>query len=1000
MNNSPAVSLQIHLKIYFFKHYLFLCIGIFCPFLKVQSQSYFQQESNYDIHVTLNDVEHSLSGFESVEYINNSPDTLGFLYFHLWPNAYSGNKTELAKELVRRDGKSKLFDNPEIRGYIDSLNFSIEDKSIKWNLLEGFPDICKLILDKPLEPGDTINITTPFHLKIPEGVSSRLGHIGQSYQISQWYPKPAVYDRSGWHQMPYLDQGEFYSEYGSFDVSITLPANYIVGATGNLQNEDEKNWLDKIASDTAWMRIPDYVSESFPTSSKQVKTLRYREINIHDFAWFADKRFHVLKGNVRLPESGRDVTTWAMFTNQEAYLWRKSISFINNALWYFSKWNGDYPYDTFTAIQSALSAGEGMEYPELTVIGLAGDSYLLDDVIAHEICHSWFYSALGSDERRYPYMDESITSANESRYMDIRYPGKKLWELDIKNKKIAVFFHADKIPVQRIRELEWLIPARSNLEQSINLAAPEYSSSNYGSIIYSKAPQGFNYLRAYLEDSLYDTIMHDYYKLWRNKHPQPADLRKVFESHTDKDLSWFFDDFLSTTKRLDYKISSFRNGRVLIKNKGQLKSPLLIAELKGDSILSQKWEDGFKGNKWYDMAQEKISGIMIDPDHKMTELYRLNNNIRTSGIFRKADPVKICFLYAVEEQDKRYLIYFPIVNWTNSDGFMAGVALQNGTGIPKPFEYFGMPFYAFGSQGAKGYGKITFNKIPYNNFIRLASLTVEGEQFGAPGNQDYQKAKVGLDLYFRTCTTINPVSQKMFGYYTAASDLRQIESHTEAKIRSYINLGYSLERTGIVNPFDMTVSFESGRSYGKSSVELNYKYSYYGGKSGLELRLFVGTMLTNTSPDPFYEFSAAGRSGREQYQFAGVYPDRFTEFPKTFFSRQISLSEGGLISTVNDSLGYSRSICSLSLNSNLPWKASQIPLKPFVNLLLNDHSIGKGNKSILFYEAGFKAGLWGFFEVYFPLIMSDNVRMISGSLKERIRFVFSLEKLNHLRSKV
>ena len=126
----------------------------------------------------------------------------------------------------------------------------------------------------------------------------------------------------------------------------------------------------------------------------KLKTIRYTENNIHDFAWFADKRFHVLKGSIRLPASGREVTTWTMFTNQEAYLWRKSVAYVNNALYYFSKWNGDYPYDNFTAVQSALNAGAGMEYPGLTVIGLTDDPYLLDDVIAHEICHSWFYSAL------------------------------------------------------------------------------------------------------------------------------------------------------------------------------------------------------------------------------------------------------------------------------------------------------------------------------------------------------------------------------------------------------------------------------------------------------------------------------------------------------------------------------------------------------------------------------------------------------------------------------
>ena len=983
-----------------FRRYLLLSLGIFWPFLKASSQDYFQQEVNHKINVTLNDTKHELNGYESVEYINNSPDTLGFLYFHLWPNAYSDNKTELAREIIYREGKGKLFNDPELRGYIDSLDFDVEGYQVRWNLLPGFPDICKLILNKPLKPGDTIFITTPFHIKIPKGVTSRLGHIGESYQISQWYPKPAVYDKSGWHQMPYLDQGEFYSEFGSFDVSITLPANYVVGATGNLQNEEEKKLLDMLSADTSWMKTPDSGGVGFPPSSNQMKTLRYTENQIHDFAWFADKRFHVLKGKVKLPDSGREVTTWAMFTNQEAQLWMNAISYVNNAIWYFSKWNGDYPYNTFTAIQSALNSGAGMEYPGLTVIGLAKDPYLLDEVIAHEICHSWFYSAIGSDERRFPFMDESIASAYESRYMDERYPGKKLWELGFKNRKLAEFFHIEEMPVQRVQELEWLVRARRNLEQPVNLAAPDYSYTNYGSIIYNKGAQGFNYLRAYLGDSLFDSIIHDYYRTWKNRHPLPEDLRAVFESHTAKDLSWFFDDFMGTTKRLDYKMVRIENQKLLIKNMGELKAPLLIAGVTGDSIFSENWEDGFEGKKWVNTPLNNYSEIKIDPGHKMTELFRLNNNIRTSGIFRRTDPVRSQFLYTIEDPGKRSLIYIPAFDWNSADGFMAGVALHNGTLIPKPVEYFVIPFYTFRNPGLTGYGKISINKTPYDNFIRLATFTLEGAQFGAPGNQAYHKAKIGLDFSFRSDKMTNPVNRKVFGYYITASDLIQIEFLTEAKMRSYLQFGYLMERTGIIDPFNMLVSFESGKSFQKTSMELNYKYSYRGKDNGLEVRIFAGTMLKNASTDPFYAFSASGRSGREQYLYQGVYPDRFSEFPKTFWSRQMTLSEGGLASPVNNSLGYSRWVCSLSLTSTLPGKSSRIPVKSFVNLLLNDHGSGATDKSLLFFEAGLKAGIWNFFEIYFPLLVSDNINAITGSFKERIRFVFRLDKFNPLRSKL
>ncbi|MBN2665406.1 MAG: M1 family metallopeptidase [Bacteroidales bacterium] len=982
---------------YNLRQFVLLFLVILLPFPDASSQDYFQQAVNYEISVTLNDRLHELNGFESVEYINNSPDTLGFLYFHLWPNAYSDNNTPLARQVFSMRGKQKLFRDPELRGYIDSLYFEADGNPVQWHLLPETPDICMLTLNKPLRPGDTVLLTTPFHVKIPKGVTSRLGHIGESYQITQWYPKPAVYDRDGWHQMPYLDQAEFYSEFGSFDVSITLPDNYVVGATGNLQNEEEREILERYSTDTLWTRTGYYRSNEYPPSSENMKTLRYTAGNVHDFAWFADKRFNVRKGTVKLPD--KEVTTWVMFTDQEAYLWKDAISYVNSAIAYFSKWIGSYPYDNFTAVQSALNSGAGMEYPGLTVIGLAGDPYLLDQVLAHEISHNWFYSAIGSDERRYPFMDESIASSYESRYMEERYPGKKLWEIGFKNQKLARFFRIDEIPVQRMQEIEWLVPAGKNMEQPVNLPAVDYSYENYGSIVYYKAAKGFNYLRTYLGDSLFDTIMHDYYRSWAGRHPRPDDLRAAFESRTTEDTDWFFDDYLGTTKRLDYKIVRFKDQKLLIRNKGELNAPLIITVTTGDSVSSELREDGFEGKKWIDVTSGGNSVITIDLEQKMTEINRLDNNIRTSGLFPKANPFQLRFLYTIEEPDKRSLVYIPAFDWNSSDGIMAGLVLNNGTLLPKPVEYLFIPFYTFRNQGLTGYGRISFNIKPYNNLIRTASLTLEGEQFGAPGNQNYRRAKIGLDLGFRPHDLIDPLFHKVSGYWIAASDLRQIEELLPAKMRSFVQIGYNLERPGLINPFNLLVSSESGRSYHKASLDFNYTLSYYGRNKGFGIRFFAGAMLKDDASDPFYSFSASGRSGSEQYLYQGLYPDRFGKFSTSFWSRQMDLSEGGLVSPVNDALGYSRWLLSLSMTSSLPGKSDWIPLKPFVNILLNDHGAETARESPLFFEAGIKAGIWNFFEIYLPLIVSDNIESITGSFKERIRFVFRLDLLNPLKLK-
>ena len=384
------------------------------------AQEYWQQEVNYKITVSLNDSNHTLSAFEEIEYINNSPDSLHFIWFHIWPNAYSGNKTAFWKQKLINFEVEEYFDYKENAGYIDSLDFVIDGKKASWEYHPDHVDICKVNLPKVLAPGEKINISTPFFVKIPPSKYSRIGHAGESYQITQWYPKPAVYDKTGWHEMPYLNMGEFYSEFGSFDVSITLPSDYIVGASGNLQTQSELDWLNTKSQET----YSDSLITIIPEATAENKTIRYTEKNIHDFAWFVDKKFHVRKSEVKLPNSGRVVTTWAMFTDKQKNLWEEATTYINDAIHYYSLWNGDYPYSNCTAVEGALSAGAGMEYPTITIIGTSGSARSLETVIMHEVGHNWFYGLWGFNERDFPFLDEGMNTANQLRYIETKGPSR------------------------------------------------------------------------------------------------------------------------------------------------------------------------------------------------------------------------------------------------------------------------------------------------------------------------------------------------------------------------------------------------------------------------------------------------------------------------------------------------------------------------------------------------------------------------------------------------
>ena len=216
----------------------------FISIISAQESDYFQQVVDYDIEVTLNDKDHTLSAYEKLNYLNNSPDTLSFIWFHIWPNAYKNDSTAFAKQ-KGSESKFARADSAK-RGFIDSLDFSVDGKKVNWESHPEWIDVVKIKLNTPLNPGESVQIETPFFVKIPNQFS-RLGHTGKHYEMTQWYPKPAVYDRKGWHPMPYLNQGEFYSEFGSFDVKITLPKDYRIMATGDLvDGEAEYAWLDSL----------------------------------------------------------------------------------------------------------------------------------------------------------------------------------------------------------------------------------------------------------------------------------------------------------------------------------------------------------------------------------------------------------------------------------------------------------------------------------------------------------------------------------------------------------------------------------------------------------------------------------------------------------------------------------------------------------------------------------------------------------------------------------
>lgn len=486
------------------RYFIVVILSIFFSTAIYAQPAYWQQQVNYKIAVTLNDKGHELDGYEKITYINNSPDTLYYMWFHLWPNAYKNDKTAFSDQRLENGKTDFYFSNNEKRGYINRLDFKVNGTVAQMQDHPQHQDIIKIVLPSPLAPNSSCKIETPFHVKLPFNFS-RGGHDGHSYQITQWYPKPAVYDSRGWHPMPYLDQGEFYSEFGNYEVQVTLPIPYIVAATGEVVTDTKEN------------------------ASSNLHTINYLQNNVHDFAWFADKNF-VVKQDTLLLNSGKLINVFAYSSANDKYAlaWKNATKLIKKAVRTRSEILGEYPYQNVSVVEAAVDYAGGMEYPMVTAISGVKTEKELEQLLEHEVGHNWNYGILASNEREHPWMDEGMNTYYGTRYWD--------GERDINvREKIKHKFLSDRMPANtNIFLLNNVIAAKK--DQPIETTSEKLSALNYDMSAYHKASRWMKLMENTLGRPLFDSCMKIYFNRWKFKHPYPEDFKKVLEEVSRKNL--------------------------------------------------------------------------------------------------------------------------------------------------------------------------------------------------------------------------------------------------------------------------------------------------------------------------------------------------------------------------------------------------------------------------------------------------------------------------------
>ncbi|MBL7811967.1 MAG: M1 family metallopeptidase [Bacteroidetes bacterium] len=672
--------------------------------LKMRQASW-QQKVDHTIRVTLDTQTFTLHADEMIVYTNNSPDTLSTLWFHIWPNAFSARNSGYGKEALY-NGNIKYLNAPgENRGSLDSLSFRVNGKPAMFTYHPDFSDIVQVWLPEPILPGKSHIIQTPFRVKLPY-LFSRMGHKGRLVAATQWYPKPAVYDVNGWNTMPYLEQGEYYSEFGDYDVQITLPGNMRVAATGMLQNTNELLWLDELAG----VGTDDIGVADQPAS----KTLHYIQKQVPDFAWFAHPEFEVAKGSVQL-DSTHTVTTWAFFIREKLRRpfqsdrspYTQITANIAKALKGYSAKAGMYPYGQCTVVVGGLSSAGGMEYPMITICSDADATTTI-----HEVGHNWFQGMLGSQERRYPWMDESLNT---------------FYEQKVSGEEPKQFLPGEPIlPVSAYAGMRAMHDV--GVYQPGNLAAGTYNQLNYGAMVYGINPLRLNYLQSYLGDELFRSCVQRYFSQWQYRHPLPGDIQDAFEAEAGQSLKWFFQDLMGGTLP-DYALGSVRKSNagylVKVRNKGAIQVPVRLSYTAG-KVRRDLWLNGRDTQVLISRDAEQVS---LNSNGWLPEKNLANNDGRTHGIFRTwAKPHFGLPYFYTRGQNNLGVFPWPFA-FNPYDGWMPGLLITNITFPRRNWEWWVTPFYGLKSKQIAGTAGIQRNLFHNAGRFQLSEISLRTSRF-------------------------------------------------------------------------------------------------------------------------------------------------------------------------------------------------------------------------------------------------------------------------------
>lgn len=911
-----------------------------------------QNSITIDASIDINTKQIKIS--QEITYKNTTADTLSSIYLNDWSSSYATKTTPLANRFAEEFDSKFHFAKNEDRGY--SIVTSINDtkgNSLLFNRFKDQLDVIKVKLAKPLQAGESYSIQLNYIVQVPHDKFTRYGVTDtKDYKLRYWYITPAVYDGE-WHHYSNKNLDDLFIPVADISLTMSYPRNYVLNSEldyVDLKQEDDTQTMTLFGED----RIDTKLSLTTLPVYKFVQTENFSILsNIDD---------------ENLPPLDK-----AMVND-------KISNFIVDNL-------GDYPHEKLFLTQ--------IEYKKDPIYGLnllpnfikpypASFEYELK--MLKTALHNYLKNTLLLNPRKEQWLLDGLQTYFLINYVEEFYP-----EMKILGKFSNVWglrsFYAAKLNFNDQYDFLYQSMARTNLDQPLTMQKDSLLKFNKNIANKYKAGIGLKYLDEFINQDILETTIKQYIAQYTLKKTTISDFETMLRGNTEKDIDWFFGDYVQTRKKNDFKIRNLHKTEdsvtFTIRNKRNSNMPVSLFKIKGDSVISKTWVTDIRGEKTMTIARDSATKLVLNYDKVIPE-HNLSNNWKSlKGFFFNNKPLQLRLFKDVQNPDYNQIFFMPLLEYNNIyDGVTLGLKVYNRSALRKPFDYRIQPKYSTRSRSLTGSATFSYNKYIENRDLYRIYFGIGGKYSSYAEDLFFRVITPTISFSFRDDNDFrsNKASLLNFRYLdiTRDSDINNIVDNDDPDYRVF-NIRYLNSNRELLNVSQWFTDFQLSKEFGKLSFNYTYRKLFENNRQ-LDFRIFTGVFLYNNT-DIDNDFFSFALDRPTDYLFDYNYLGRSET--TGIFSQQIIIAEGGFKSKLETPFA-NQWITTINASTSI-WQ--YIHAYGDIGLVKN-----KAISPKLVYDSGIRLSLvQDYFEVYFPIYSNLGWEIAQPNYDQKIRFQITLD---------